>query len=196
MIYKYQINGISLQCKDPEYYTDDIGSFRIEPKSYCKSIENIAKYIKGSLKHITWLDAQYKCSSIYHKIEFKKTDNCVNCGDPTLVEINTYLEELISITSTLYENIISNNYNTVHSQLLCNEILNPLYSIKEIISDDSELMIDAFYIQRGPLESLFDSALTMIGLANQGIIGQFTKFEHYISSINTELSNLDSFVIQ
>ncbi|MCT4635569.1 MAG: hypothetical protein N4A31_04935 [Rickettsiales bacterium] len=192
MIHKYQINGILLQCRDPEYYADDVGSFRIEPKGYCKSIEIIAKDIKQSLNHVTWLDAQYKCSPIYHNMEILKIGDCVNCDDPTFVELNVFLEEVVTKTSILHENIISKNYTIDHSQVLCNEILSSLPSIKEIILGDSEIMLDAFYIQRGSLESIFDSVLTIIGLPNQGIIGQFTKFHSYINSINRELSILNN----
>lgn len=194
MMHEYVIDGVSLQCRDPEYYVDDVGSFRIEPKAHCKNIEYIARDVNYSIKQVTWLDTQYKCSPIYHHMEPAKLGDCINCDDPTFIELNNFLEDVVTKTSTLHETIMSKNYTIDHSQSLCNEILSLLSLIKEVISDDPEIMVDAFYIQRSSFESFFDSVLTMIGLPNQGVIGEFTRFYTYISSINKELSLLDSFL--
>jgi hypothetical protein len=191
MMHEYVVDGVSVSCKDPEYVSVDYLSLRVDPIGYCKNIELISKEVNQSIKQITWIDTQYKCSPIYHNYEPLKKGNCLNCNDPMLEEMNDFLQEVLAKTSTLHVNIISQNYNIDESQLLCNDILSILSLIKDNISDNLTIMTEAFYIQRTSLESFFDGMLTMAGIPNQGIIGEFTRLNSYISFINRELSGLD-----
>lgn len=191
-MHKYVINDVTVYCRDAEYITEDIGFLRVEPVGYCRNIDNINREVIDSMKKITWLNKQYKCSSLYHKMEPQEKGGCMNCDDSLFIEFGGLIQNIFVKITILHETIISQSYNIEQSQLLCDDILNSLYSIKGDISDNSEIIKDAFYIQRGSIESLFDNILTMIGIPNQGIIGEFIRLDSYIGAMNRDLSSLDS----
>lgn len=192
MMHEYVIDGISLQCRDAEYVAEDIGLLRVEPIGYCRNIDNINREVIDSMKKITWINEQYKCSSLYHKMEPREKGDCMNCDDPLFIDLGGFIENIFVKITILHESIISKSYNIEQSQSLCDDILNSLSSIKDNISDNSEIIKDAFYIQRSSIESLFDNVLTMVGIPNQGIIGEFIRLDSYIDAMNRELSGLDN----
>lgn len=192
MMHEYVIDGVSLQCRDAEYVAEDIGLLRVEPIGYCRNIDNINREVIDSMKKITWINEQYKCSSLYHKMEPREKGDCMNCDDPLFIDLGGFIENIFVKITILHESIISKSYNIEQSQSLCDDILNSLSSTKDNISDNSEIIKDAFYIQRSSMESLFDNVLTMVGIPNQGIIGEFIRLDSYIDAMNRELSGLDN----
>ncbi len=190
MIYNYSIDGVKVFCED-QYITEESTAFRVQPKSYCLDLENISSKSRDSLNKIKWLIKQYKCSAIYHKKEPLQKGDCLDCDNPILVKFNNSLEETYTGINALNDKIVIKDYFIQDTHLLVNNILGSLRVVQDILSENSWIITDAFYIEKTIIESFLDNVFFMVGLSFGGVDGQISWLAKQLVNINLDLIKLE-----
>ena len=189
MIYNYSIDGVKVLCKDPEYVTEETVSFRVQQEAYCVVIENISFKVKSSLRKIKWLIERYKCSDEYHNSE--KKGSCLDCDNSVFKKINMEIHNVHLNMNILNKDInISKNYSISASESLCNDALDSLIIVKNILLDDYSIKTEAFYLQKTFFEEIAASILSSIGLSIGGAESEISWLVSQVNHINSDLIKL------